>query len=362
MSDDEKKTVKCVVWDLDNTLWSGVLLEDQRVTLREGAAHVLGTLDERGILHSIASRNDLDLAMAKLREFGLDEYFLYPQIHWGSKSASIQSIAQSLNFGIDAIAFVDDQPFERDEVQFAHPRVRCIDAADLTAIPGLPEMNPRFISSDSRQRRRMYLADVQRKTVEESHQGSPEEFLASLGMTFVIAPAGQDDLERAEELTVRTNQLNATGYTYSYDQLAGFRSSPDHELLIASLEDRYGTYGKIGLAMVERGPDVWTLKLLLMSCRVMSRGVGTVLLNHILRKARDAGVRLRAEFVSTGKNRSMYVTYKFAGFREVEKDGARSILEADFANIQSFPPYIRVITEDETSAPASLAQRGVGSR
>jgi FkbH-like protein len=352
--DDEKKSVKCVVWDLDNTLWSGVLLEDPRVTLREEAARVLRTLDERGILHSIASRNDPEVAMGKLRELGLDEYFLYPQIHWGSKSASIGAIAQALNFGIDAIAFVDDQPFERDEVQFAHPHVRCIDASELAAIPGLPEMNPRFITEDSRQRRAMYIADLQRKTVEESHQGSPDEFLASLGMTFVIAPAGQDDLQRAEELTVRTNQLNATGYTYSYDELARFRTSPDHELLIASLEDRYGTYGKIGLALVERGPDVWTLKLLLMSCRVMSRGVGTVLLNHIIRKARDAGVRLRAEFVSTSKNRSMYVTYKFAGFREVEKDGAKSILETDYANIQSFPPYITVVTEDTTSVTPQL--------
>ncbi|WP_394821754.1 HAD-IIIC family phosphatase [Pendulispora albinea] len=358
---DKKKNIKCIVWDLDNTLWDGVLLEDARVTLREDVAQAIRVLDARGILHSIASRNDPAVAMAKLREFGIDEYFLYPQIHWDSKSQSIAAIARSLNFGIDAIAFVDDQPFERDEVRFAHPEVRCIDAADAASIPSLPEMNPRFITDDSRVRRKMYQADIERKTVEESHRGSLDEFLASLGMHFVIAPAQEDDLKRAEELTVRTNQLNATGYTYSYDELSAFRTSPHHDLLIAGLEDKYGTYGKIGLALVERSgriagapasptspePEVWTLKLLLMSCRVMSRGVGTVLLNHILRRAQKAGARLRAEFVPTDRNRQMYITYKFAGFREVERDGTKLVLENDYSNVQSFPPYITITSVDE---------------
>ncbi|WP_394839054.1 HAD-IIIC family phosphatase [Pendulispora rubella] len=339
---DEKKNIKCVVWDLDNTVWDGILLEDPQVRLREEVVATLRTLDERGILHSIASRNEPELAMAKLREFGIDEYFLYPQIHWGNKSASIEAVAKSLNFGIDAIAFVDDQPFERDEVRFAHPKVLCIDAAEAHRMVELPELNPRFITDDSRVRRRMYQADIERKTVEDAHQGSPDEFLASLGMQFVISRAQEEDLKRAEELTVRTNQLNATGYTYSYDELAAFRQSPNHDLLIAGLNDKYGTYGKIGLALVERTADVWTLKLLLMSCRVMSRGVGTVLLNYILQRARDAGARFRAEFVSTDRNRQMYITYKFAGFREVERLGATSVLENDYSNVQNFPPYIDV--------------------
>lgn len=350
----DRSTIKCVVWDLDNTLWNGILLEDRHVTVRPEVVHAIRTLDERGILNSIASRNDRDTALAKLGELGLADYFLYPEINWNSKSASIAAIAAAFNFGIDTIAFVDDQPFERDEVRFAYPTVRCIDAADVATMLDRPDMVPRFITDDSRLRRQMYAADIKRKDVENAHTGTPEAFLASLDMRFVIAAAGPDDLQRAEELTVRTNQLNATGYTYSYEELDHFRTSPDHELLIAALEDKYGSYGKIGLALVERGAAPWTLKLMVMSCRVMSRGVGTVLLNHIMRRARDAGVRLRAEFVSTAKNRQMYVTYKFAGFREVENDGARSILEADYANIQSFPPYITVITDDGTSVTHAL--------
>lgn len=195
-------------------------------------------------------------------------------------------------------------------------------------------------------RRKMYLADLDRKREEESHQGSPNEFLASLGMRMIIERCKEADLQRAEELTVRTNQLNATGYTYSYEQLAHFRTSPAHDLLVATLEDKYGTYGKIGLALVERGPEVFTLKLLLMSCRVMSRGVGAVLLNHIIRQAKQAGVRLRAEFVPTGRNRSMYVTYKFAGFREVGKDGDTCLLENDYSAMQDFPPYLQLSIEE----------------
>jgi len=344
--EEDKKVIKCVVWDLDNTVWDGVLLEDQRVTMRRPVADVIRALDERGILHSIASRNDHDAAMAKLGELELADYFLHPQIHWGSKSDSVKAIAEALNIGIDAIAFVDDQPFERDEVRFSHPSVRCIDAAHVEQIPSLPEMNPRFVTDDSRMRRTMYLSDIVRKRVEDEHKGSSEEFLASLDMRLVIEQAKEEDLKRAEELTVRTNQLNATGYTYSYDELDQFRRSPDHELWIASLDDKYGTYGKIGLSLVERGPEAWTIKLLLMSCRVMSRGVGTVLLNFLIGRAKQASVRLRAEFVSTNRNRTMYITYKFAGFREVGKDGSVAVLENDFSRIQGFPPYMKVDVVD----------------
>jgi FkbH-like protein len=284
--------------------------------------------------------------MTKLAELGIAEYFLYPQINWGTKSASIEAIARSLNIGPDAIAFVDDQAFERDEVRFSMPDTLCIDAAHADRILDMNEMNPRFVTEDSRMRRKMYLADIERKTVEEAHQGTPEAFLASLDMRFAIAHAKEEDLRRAEELTLRTNQLNTTGDTYSYDELNRFRCSPDHDLLIASLDDKYGTYGKIGLALIERGAEVWTLKLLLMSCRVMSRGVGTVLLNHILHRARAAGVRLRAEFVSTSRNRMMYVTYKFAGFREVEKNGDRSLMENDLSQLQGFPPYMQIDVEE----------------
>lgn len=335
-------SIKCVVWDLDNTLWHGVLLEDEQVTLRAEVVEVIKTLDQRGILHSLASKNDQATAMARLAQLGLSDYFLYPQINWNSKSSSLQEIARAINIGIDTLAFVDDQPFERDEVHFALPEVLCIDANDIPHIPEMPEMNPRFITEDSAQRRRMYLSDIERNQAEKAFSGPDEEFLASLQMNFSIAPARAEDLKRAEELTMRTHQLNTTGYTYSYEELDAFRQSPQHKLFISGLDDKYGTYGKIGLTLVECQPDTWTIKLLLMSCRVMSRGVGTIMVNHLMRLARAANVRLLAEFVQNDRNRMMYITYKFGGFKEREKHGDLVIFEHDLQQIPPFPPYVQI--------------------
>lgn len=334
--------VKCVVWDLDNTLWNGILLEDKAVTMRSNVVDIVKELDGRGILQSLASRNDYDRAMETLRQFSLDEYFLYPQINWNSKASSIQNIARLINIGIDSIAFIDDQPFEREEVAFSLPDVLCIDAAHVDSVLSLSQMNPRFITDDSKRRRLMYLSDIARNKREEEFVGPKEEFLASLDMVFTVCPAAEEDLKRAEELTVRTNQLNSTGYTYSYEELDQFRTSDRHQLLIASLEDKYGTYGKIGLALIEIREPAWNIKLLLMSCRVMSRGVGSILINFIRNEARKRGVRLFAEMVPNERNRMMYTAYKFAHFREHESSNGVTLFENDLSTIQPFPDYVKL--------------------
>lgn len=335
--------IKCVVWDLDNTLWEGILSEHDQLVLRENVVRVIRILDERGILQSIASRNDADAALARLKAFGLEDFFLYPQIHWDSKADSIERIAKTLNIGINTFAFVDDQPFERDEVRFAHPEVLCIDAADVDGMPDLPALMPRFITDDSRKRRAMYRSDQLRNEREAEFSGPKESFLATLEMVVTIAPAVEEDLKRAEELTVRTNQLNATGYTYGYEELRAFSQSPDHRLWIAGLDDKYGTYGKIGLVLMETSADTWVIKLLLMSCRVMARGVGSILISLIRQQASKHGVRLLAEFVPTDRNRMMYITYKFAGFREIGEDARGvTLLENDLTRIPPFPEYVRM--------------------
>lgn len=334
--------IKLVVWDLDETLWHGTLLEDGSVCLKDNVVEIIQTLDRRGILQSIASKNNYDQAMDQLRRFGIGEYFLYPQINWGSKAASLKTIASSINIGLDAVAFIDDQEFERDEVSFSLPEVSCIDPAELESLIERPDMNPRFITKDSRLRRLMYISDLERKRAEEAFVGPQEEFLATLKMDLRIRLAELEDLNRAEELTLRTNQLNTTGYAYSYEELNEFRQSDRHKLLIASLTDKYGAYGKIGLALIECAAAQWTIKLLLMSCRVMSKGVGTILINYILKLAKEAKVRLRAEFAHNGRNRMMYVFYKFANFHEVARHGDLIIFENDLSRIRDFPPYMTV--------------------
>ena len=348
----EAKTLKCVVWDLDNTLWSGILVEDPEVRLRDGVETVLKTLDERGVLHSIASRNHFEDARARLMQLGLWDYFLHPQIRWDSKVQSIEAIAKELNLGIDALAFVDDDPFEREAVAFSLPQVTCIDAARVPELLELRELMPRFVTEDSRLRRHMYRDDARRKQAEQAWQGTDEEFLATLGMRFHIAPAGAADLQRAEELTVRTNQLNSTGVTYGHDELDRLRQSPRHSLWMASLDDRFGSMGRIGLALVERAPEVWTIRLLLMSCRVMSRGVGSLLLNFVIAQAREAGVAVRADFIPNDRNRAMAITYAFAGFKKLDEQAGVHRLELVDPVAQPVPSYVTLTmgTGDPTRA------------
>jgi|HubBroStandDraft_3_1064219.scaffolds.fasta_scaffold00815_8 FkbH-like protein len=356
-----KRTIKVVVWDLDNTLWDGVLLEGDPVRLRPGVAEALQVLDARGILLSISSKNDHETALDRLRELGVADYFIYPQIGWSAKSAGVAAIAKSINVGLDAVAFIDDDPFERDEVRHSLPDVLVLDAAEAGGLTARPDFMPRFITDESALRRRMYQADIERNRAESEFQGPQEEFLAALGMRFVIHPAREADLRRAEELTVRTNQLNSTGQTFSYEELDEIRRSPDHLLLVAGLADRYGTYGKIGLAMIAKQPGLWTLELLLMSCRVMSRGVGSILIHHILHLARDAGVRFQAGFKSTSRNRMMLVTYKFAGFQEVGKRGELLVFEHPLTGLQPFPPYVEVKLDADEDEPETAPRAAVAA-
>jgi FkbH-like protein len=337
--------IKCLVWDLDNTLWQGILLEDTAVALRPGVVDIIQTLDERGILQSIASRNDFEAAMAQLEHFALADYFVYPQIGWQAKSHSVAAIAKALNIGLDAIAFIDDQPFEREEVVHALPDVICLDSEAIADILQMPAFTPRFISDDSRQRRHMIQSNIAREQAEATFEGPTEAFLRTLGMVFTIVGAQERDLQRAEELTLRTNQLNTTGYTYGYEELLAFSRSDNHLLLMATLEDKFGSYGRIGLALVERQPDIWNIKLLLMSCRVMSRGVGAILLNYIMQLAQQAGVLLQAQFVANERNRMMFVTYRLAGFQSVQEEGDRYLLQHDLAQVPDFPDYVAVSSE-----------------
>jgi FkbH-like protein len=351
MGSKEKK-IKCVVWDLDNTLWSGTLLEDESIKLNREVIDVIRKLDARGILNSIASKNDYDTAMGKLKQFGVDEYFLYPQISWNIKSNSVKNISQLLNIGIDTLAFVDDQPYELDEVNFSCPEVLCISADNVEKLLDMPEFHPRFITGESKQRRQMYQSDIKRKVIEERHEGPKEEFLASLDMICTIKETELEDLRRAEELTVRTNQLNTTGYTYSYEELKELMYSPDYKFYVCRLDDKFGTYGNIGIALIKCQGDVWIIKLLLMSCRVMTRGVGIVFMNYIINKARESKVRLLAEFIHNDRNRMMYVTYKFGGFKEISEDAGIKLLEHDLKQDSIYPPYVqlRIIEKEEKYA------------
>jgi FkbH-like protein len=206
----------------------------------------------------------------------------------------------------------------------------------------MPRMRPRFITAESKIRRKMYMVDEVRRRHETEFSGTREDFIATLGMRVTIRAAGEPDLRRAEELTVRANQLNTTGRPYSYEELGELTQSSNYLLLVAALEDRYGTSGTVGLALIERGSQTWVIKLFITSCRVMSRGVGGIMLTHILESAKRNGVGLRAEFIHNDRNRMMYMTYKFHGFREIVGNGNTVLLEHDLKNIRRYPRGVTV--------------------
>lgn len=335
------KKIKCVVWDLDNTIWDGVLIEES-VNLKSNIINIIKTLDERGILQSISSKNDYDIAMRQLKAYGLEEYFIYPQINWGQKSDSISKICRLINIGIDTIAFIDDQSFERDEVSYVLPDVLCIDAFSIGNILERPEFTPQIVTEDDRNRRKFYMDDIKRNEEESLFEGPNEGFLRTLNMKLTLTSATYDDLGRASELTLRTNQLNATGYTYSIEELYDFTKSGKHELLIAELSDIYGSYGKIGLVLIEKNEEEWILKLMLMSCRIMSRGIGSIILNQLINISLESKVKLIAEFIQTDRNRKMYVTYKFAGFSESKKVNDLILLENKNNEYRKIPDYIEI--------------------
>ncbi|WP_405656199.1 amino acid adenylation domain-containing protein [Streptomyces sp. RK9] len=341
--------VKCLVWDLDDTMWDGVILENDAVTPRPEALRALAELDRRGILHAVASRGDHETATTHLRAHGLLDRFAAVCVGWGDKSESVRRIARELNIGVDSLAFIDNDPLERAEVKHAVPEVRVYAPEDMADLPERPEFTPAVTTAESADRAALYRTERARKESEDAFDGTREEFLSWLGLEMRIWRATPDDLARAHELTVRTHQLNSTGLVYGMAELRDLMDSPDHEILVASLRDRFGDYGTIGLSVSHRRGGDSVLRLLLMSCRVMSRGVGNLFIQHVNARARTAGLRPLAEFVATDVNRVMLVTLRFSGFQVLDPGPDPVVLVAPDAQ---GPPTPHVTLVDDSVAPA----------
>lgn len=320
---EDRDPVKLVIWDMDNTLWSGTLSEDDNVELRPGAADILDVLDKKGVLLSIASRNNHDDVIAQLTQFGLADFFITPEINWGAKSASVERILERLGINPKAAIFIDDSAFERDEVRFRFPDITTIDATDMDVLPRLAHQKPSALAA---QRRAMYQAEQKRQEAESEFDGSEEEFLATLKMSLTIRSAGPQDLTRAAELTDRTNQLNATGRRYSVDELRMMIQDAAYEILVAELVDRYGDYGIVGLCVLSKSEKVSKIKIILLSCRVLNRGISAVLMNEIVELEKSRGRTVFAELVRTGRNRHMELAFRFSGFDISGKEDSGVVL------------------------------------
>ena len=336
------------MWDLDGTLWDGVLAEGDTPLLRSDVANLIRELDRRGVLQSLASRNDAS-ALGVLERFGLRDYFLHPQLGSAAKSSAIARIAAELGLALDAIAFVDDEAFERAEVASVHPGVVTVDARDAATL--LTRQDISIPPGAGIDRRRLHQSELQRRSAETEAGGPSEAFLATLGMRLVARRAGPSDLDRIEELMVRTNQLNTTGRFIARAELDRLCAAEDHLALVVELRDRFGDYGTIGFALVEVREERWTMRMLMVSCRVEDRGVGSAVLCYLIQLAHRQGAGFFAEYVRTEKNRRMYVTLKLAGFNEVDRSAAGVLLQFDptlapplpaSRALPSGPPWIHI--------------------
>ena len=320
------KTWKCIVWDLDNTLWDGTLIEDgpEGIRLREEVVAVIKETDRRGILHSVASKNNEADAMGVLRTLRLDEYFLHPQITWEPKSQSVARIAKLLNIGVESLAFVDDQAFEREEVRSALPQVALVDAAEYQDILSRAECQVP-ITEESQQRRLMYRQEEQRELVLESFRGEYATFLRECQIQLVVTRLSPENLERVYELAQRTNQMNFSGARYPREQLHDIQESRVHETYVIRCTDRFGSYGIVGFAVVDtREPRLLDL---MFSCRIQGKRVEHAFLGHVLdRFSRPDRRDFFANFRKTAKNASHGKVFEEIGFEVMgEQEGVLSL-------------------------------------
>jgi FkbH-like protein len=319
--------IKCVVWDLDNTLWDGILVEDglDGLTLKPEIPEILRTLDERGILHSIASKNDHDAAMQALRHFQIDDYFLCPQISWQPKSGGIAAIAQQLNIGKDSLLFLDDSHFERDEVKTVHPEVRVLDGHEYRSVPELNECRV-TVTQESRERRRMYQVEAKRHDIAQGFGSDYLSFLSHCEIKLLVQPMTVENLDRVHELTQRTNQMNFSGTRYDREILRSVLTTPYLSTYVLSCEDRFGSYGIVGFSIVdEREPRMTDL---MFSCRVQSKRVEHAFLGHIIRKyISSMGTDFFANYRKTSKNAPSGRVFQDVGMDELETtDGVTALV------------------------------------
>ncbi len=326
--------VKCVVWDIDNTLLNGVYLEsgDEPPGADPLLAGVLAQLGGRGILHALASKNPPEAAAHTAQVTGW--HFAAAECGWGRKSDALARIAGELGIGVDALAFVDDDPYERAEVASALPQVMVLSPEEAAEAAGWPEFSPPVVTPEARRRGQMYAERRRRQAAQRSFGGTREEFLASAGTEVTIAAATTADLPRLHELAARTRQFNsaagqapaggpaaagAAGGGMTQHWFRGLLPAGDHEVITVRLRDAFGDDGVVGGCVIAREAaeaGIWTVPLLMMSCRAMGRGVIDAVLAWLIRRAARAGARgLRIPCVVNSRNVPLRLALAAAGFR-----------------------------------------------
>jgi FkbH-like protein len=348
--------VKCVAWDIDNTLITGAFIEsgDRQPPADPAMTAVLAELAARGIVAAIASRNPPTAAQYAGQVTGAT--FVAAECGWDRKSAAISRIAAGLGIGTDAVAFVDDDPYERAEVTFALPEVLTLSPEDMTDALGWPAFSPAVVTAEASRRSELYLDRRRRQQAGREFGGSREEFLRYCRTEITITGADAADADRLAELSVRTHQFNSAARGTTSAVLRSMIAAPDTEALVLAvrLRDRFGDDGIVGGCVTEPGPGgTWTVRLLVMSCRAMGRGVIDALLAWLAAAAASAGAReLIIPAVLNDRNVPLRLALAAAGFR------------AGGATPQASPaedsPAEDSPAEDSSTARQALFRRALG--
>jgi methoxymalonate biosynthesis protein len=338
--------IKCVVWDLDNTLLDGVYLEsgEQPPPADPVLTGVLRELAGRGILQALATRNPPEAAQYVRASTGVD--FAAAECGWGSKAAAIGRISADLDVPADAIAFVDDDMLERAEVAAALPDVLVLTPEDAAEAAGWPQFSPAVVTAEARRRGQLYADRRRRQEAASAFGGSRAEFLRQVGTRITIAPATPADLPRLHELSVRTHQLNSGGQAVTEAELSGLLGSADHEVATLRLADDFGDDGLVGGAILTRN-GVWTAELIMMSCRALGRGALDVLLAWTCRAAAQAGAtELAVPCLVTERNVPMRLALAAAGLRaergSMAADGRAVFTRSLTGDLPELPNWVAV--------------------
>ena len=333
-------TAKCLVVDLDNTLWGGVIGDDglEGIVIGEGDAmgeafkafqEYLLKLKQRGILLAVCSKNEESNALAPFHEHPemvlKREDFVSFKANWQPKPDNLLHIAEELNIGIDSLVFVDDNPAECEHVRQVLPQVKIVELSDDPAdYPKLLDEKGFFeitaLSNEDMQRTEQYIGNIERKHLEESSTNYAD-YLASLQQKAVIRPFDEKYLNRISQLINKTNQFNLTTLRLSRSQVE--EQMQDSETLTAyvRMADRFGDNGLISVFCAKHEGNELRIDQWLMSCRVFKRGVEHLLCNYIVEKAREMGAaKLRGIYIPTQKNSLVRDHYKSLNFSLIDND------------------------------------------
>lgn len=341
------RTRKCLVLDLDNTLWGGVVGEDGVDGLKVGPGgpvdeaylafqQYIRALKNRGVILAVASKNNPDDAIEVFKTrpemaLSLDD-FAAMEINWNSKHESLARISERLNIGIDSLVFADDNPAECALIREMLPEVEVVHLAGDPA--GFVERLQRTaaferlqITDEDRRKTEAYLENHRRDSLHQS-VGSMADFLKALETRITVRRPRERDTARVHQLFVKTNQFNVTTRRYTPADVAGFMQNNGYDLRIIDVADRFGDLGTVGLVLVDRKEPEPSIDSFVMSCRAMGREVETAIMNELKRDYLLSGqyASLAAHYLPTKKNKPVERFFDAQGFSVVEEveGGART--------------------------------------